>query len=142
MKIPENTGVTLQGCHPSSFPIEQNICLDDVDHTLFADEGQFHRLIGHISYLQVTQPGITLVVNTLSQYVSAPRQLHFNAALHVLRYLKATSGQRIFLPPTGDLTLKAYCDSDWLGCYLAKRSKTGYFITLGSAPVSWKTKKQ
>lgn len=41
-----------------------------------------------------------------------------------------------------DLTIRAYCDSDWASCPMTRRSVTGYLITLGTSPVSWKTKKQ
>lgn len=66
--------------------------------------------------------------------------MHWNAALRVLCNLKATHGQGIFLPAS--VTLTGYCESDWLGCPFMRRSKTGYFITLGGAPISRKTKKQ
>nr|GFA09694.1 retrovirus-related Pol polyprotein from transposon TNT 1-94 [Tanacetum cinerariifolium] len=44
----------------------------------------------------------------------------------VLRYLKTTAGQGILLPKTGGINLVAYCDSDWLGCPLSRRSRTEY----------------
>nr|KAJ0195196.1 hypothetical protein LSAT_V11C700353940 [Lactuca sativa] len=132
----------LEGCRPSSFPMEQNIRLTTEDDSPLVDAGKYRRLVGRLLYVQVTRPDIAFAVNTLSQFVSAPRETHWIAALRVLRYLKATPGQGIFLPADSDLTLVAYCDFDWLGCPFTRRSKTGYFITLGGAPISWKTKKQ
>lgn len=60
----------------------------------------------------------------------------------MVRYLKGSPGQGIFLAHRCDLKLKAYCDSDWGGCPLTRRSLTGYFIFLGDSAISWKTKKQ
>lgn len=70
------------------------------------------------------------------------RDEHYEAAIRVLRYLKAHPGQGIFLRMDSDLQLYAYCDSDWAGCPITRCSVTGYFIMLGSSPISWKTKKQ
>lgn len=55
---------------------------------------------------------------------------------------KLLLGEGILLPKKGGLSLKAYCDLDWLGCAYTRRSTTGYVLVLGGAPILWKTKKQ
>jgi len=50
--------------------------------------------------------------------------------------------QELLLPSSNDLTLHVYCDFDWASYPMTRRSVTGYFVLLGSAPISWKTKKQ
>ncbi|KAK1414482.1 hypothetical protein QVD17_30227 [Tagetes erecta] len=130
------------GCRPSSFPMEQNLKLDKCHESHKTDASLYRRLIGRLLYLQVTRPDIAYAVNVLSQFVSDPRNDHMNAVLHVLRYIKSTIGQGIFIPKNGGLNLVAYCDADWLGCPFTRRSRTGYLVLLGGAPVPWKTKKQ
>ena len=46
------------------------------------------------------------------------------------------------LQSKNDLQLYAWCDSNWAGCPLTRRSLTDWYIHLGSTPISWKTKKQ
>lgn len=48
-----------------------------------------------------------------------------NAAYMVLRYLKATPGQGLFLPAAGELQLEAFCDADWGGYPFTRCSCTG-----------------
>ncbi|KAD7478862.1 hypothetical protein E3N88_01998 [Mikania micrantha] len=71
-----------------------------------------------------------------------PKQPHLEAAIRVVRYLKSTLGQGILLPKEGGTQLITYCDSDWMGCPFTRRSRTGYVLMFGGAPVSWKSKKQ
>ncbi|XP_071693037.1 secreted RxLR effector protein 161-like [Rutidosis leptorrhynchoides] len=106
------------------------------------DPSQYRRLVGRLLYLTVTRPDITYSVNQLRQFLSKPRKNLMDAAVRILRYLKGTPGQGLFLPSSGGLELLAYCDASWLSCPSTKRSCTGYFICLGKAPVSWRTKKQ
>jgi len=62
--------------------------------------------------------------------------------VEVLCYLKGSGGEGIFLPTKNDLKLYGYCDLDWGTCHLSLRSLTGYFVTLGSSPISQRPKKQ
>lgn len=132
----------LEGCRPSSFPMEQNARFDHDENGQAVDALQYRRLIGRLLYLTVTRPDIQYATNVLSQFLASPRQSHMDAAFRVVRYLKGTPGQGIFLPACGNLSLVAYCDSDWGGSPMTRRSRTGYFISIGGAPISWRTKKQ
>ncbi|KAK9050950.1 hypothetical protein SSX86_027575 [Deinandra increscens subsp. villosa] len=132
----------LLGCRPSSFPMEQSLKLDKDSGGPKVDASQYRRLVGRLLYLQATRPDIAYSVNVLSQFVGDPRQTHMEAATRVLRYLKATPGQGILLPRDGGTNLVAYCDSDWLGCPFTRKSRTGYLLLLGGAPISWRSKKQ
>lgn len=64
------------------------------------------------------------------------------AIARVMRYLKGALGQGILLPRVGETVLTTFCDSDWIRCSYTRRSRTGYILMLGGAPISWKTKKQ
>ncbi|CAL1405238.1 unnamed protein product [Linum trigynum] len=137
----------LSAGRPSLFPIEQQHQLtrppdDDSTRVSAEDAAAYRRLIGRLQYLTVTRPDIVYAVNILSRYVHAPTLEHVAAADRVLRYLKSAPGQGILLPSTGDLRLTAYCDADWGGCQSSRHSTSGYFVTLGTAPISWRTKKQ
>nr|GEV45611.1 integrase, catalytic core [Tanacetum cinerariifolium] len=132
----------LQGCHPSSFPMEPNLKPDKGEEEEKIDASRYRRLVGRLLYLQVTRPDIAYSVSILSQFVGDPRRIHMEAANRVLRYLKTTIGQGILLPNTTVTDLVAYCDADWLGCPLSRRSRSGYVLLLGGAPISWKSKKQ
>ncbi|XP_024989147.1 uncharacterized protein LOC112523694 [Cynara cardunculus var. scolymus] len=122
--------------------MEKILKLDKDEDGLPTDPNQYCRLIGRLLYLQATRPDITYVVNVLSQFVSNPKQSHLEATYRVLRYLKATAGQGILLAKEGGNNLIVYCDSDWFRCPFTRRSRTGYLLLFGGAPISWKTKKQ
>ncbi|XP_021995995.1 uncharacterized mitochondrial protein AtMg00810-like [Helianthus annuus] len=140
LDILEDAG--MLGCHPSPMPMEQNLKLGIGEEEDRVDANHYRRLIGRLFYLQATRPDVAYSVSILSQFVANPRQTHLDAALRVLRYLKATTGQGILLPKKGGSNLVAYTDSDWLGCPITRRSRTEYLLLLGGAPVSWKSKKQ
>jgi hypothetical protein len=130
------------GARTASFPMEQNLKLTNQDGTPLSDPSPYRRLVGRLIYLTITRPDIVFAVNILSQFMHAPRLPHMQAATRVLRYIKGSPGQGIFFPSSNTLHVTAYTDSDWASCPTTRRSTTGYFIQLGTSPISWRTKKQ
>lgn len=110
--------------------MEQNCNLLVSDTDPDTDAARYRKLLGRLLYLTITRPDITYVVNTLCQFMSKHKQIHMVAAESILQYLKITPGQEIFLPSKGDLQLQAFCDADWGGCLITRRSSTGYLILL------------
>ncbi|KAJ3684366.1 hypothetical protein LUZ61_013530 [Rhynchospora tenuis] len=132
----------LLGGKPVAFPIEQNHNLSTASGKLMKDPERYRRLVGRLIYLTITRPDLCYSVHILAQFMHAPLDVHYDAAIRVMRYLKGSPGQGILLRAESDLTLYGYCDSDWATCPLTRRSLTGYFVMLGGSPISWKTKKQ
>ncbi|MCH87512.1 LTR retrotransposon like protein, partial [Trifolium medium] len=132
----------LLGAKPAGFPLEQNHQLPLANGPPISDPERYRRLVGRLIYLSVTRPELSYCVHILAQFMHSPRQEHWDAALRVVRYLKGNPGQGILLRADCDLQLSAWCDSDWAGCPLTRRSLTGWFVLLGHSPISWKTKKQ
>ncbi|XP_061348672.1 uncharacterized mitochondrial protein AtMg00810-like [Gastrolobium bilobum] len=132
----------LQGCKPAAYPMDPNHKLALADGLPYNDPKRYRRIIGRLVYLTITRPELSYAVHSLSQFSHNPMQLHFDATIRVLRYIKKNPGQGLLLRSDSDLLVRAYCDSDWASCPLTRKSVTGYYITLGHSPISWKTKKQ
>ncbi|CAM8980748.1 unnamed protein product [Rhodiola kirilowii] len=132
----------LLGAKPSPLPMESHQRLAISQSPIFDNPERYRRLIGRLVYLTITRPELSYSVHTLAQFMQVPKVDHWHAAIRVLHYLKGHPGQGLHLSSNSSLQLHAYCDSDWASCPLTRRSLTGFFITLGQSPISWKTKKQ
>jgi hypothetical protein len=87
----------LTATKPADFPMEQNLKLSPSDGTILSDPAPYRRLVGRLIYLTVTRPDIAYPVNILSQFMHTPREPHMAAATRLIRYLKSTPGQGLFL---------------------------------------------
>nr|GEW00571.1 hypothetical protein [Tanacetum cinerariifolium] len=70
------------------------------------------------------------------------KDIHLQVALHLLRYLKGSISKGLFYPLQSQLMVTGFSDADWVNCLMTMRSLIGYYIFLGHALISWKTKKQ
>jgi len=129
------------GAKPMNFPMEQNVKLSD-EGELLKDPSSHRRLLGCLIYLTVTRPYITYSVHILSRFMHAPRKPHTEASMRILRYLKNNPTQGLFFSSRNDLSLHAFCDSDWGRCPISRKSTTWYCVFLGSSLISWLTKRQ
>uniref|UniRef100_A0A2N9HIX4 Reverse transcriptase Ty1/copia-type domain-containing protein n=1 Tax=Fagus sylvatica TaxID=28930 RepID=A0A2N9HIX4_FAGSY len=93
-------------------PIEYNNRLNTHDGEPLPDATLYRQLVGSLIYLIVTRPDISYAFHIVSQFMAAPRSLHYAAVLRILR-----------------------------GPY-DRRSTTGYCFLLGDSLISWRSKKQ
>ncbi|XP_047250074.1 uncharacterized mitochondrial protein AtMg00810-like [Capsicum annuum] len=87
-------------------------------------------------------PTFPLRCNILVNFLQHPQVPHMLAGIHVLRYIMDDPAQGILLSNSQDFSLLAYSDLDWAACAHTRKSVTGFFISLGGSPISWKSKKQ
>jgi hypothetical protein len=106
------------------------------------DPARYCHIVGSLVYLGVTRPDISYSVHILSQFVSAPTQIHYSHILRVLRYLRGTISRHLFFPRSSSLQLQAYCDATWASDHSDYHSLSAYCIFLGGLLIAWKTKKQ
>jgi hypothetical protein len=105
------------------------------------DPSLYRQLIGSLMYLVNTRSNICFVVNTLSQFQVEPRHDHWIVVKHVLRYIRGTLNYGLRYTTSSDIQLHGFTDSDWAGSAEDRRSTSGMCFSLGSAMISWGSRK-
>ena len=102
---------------------------------------KYKQIIGSLMYLTNTRPDICFDVNTPSQYLVKSRCVHLVAAKHVMRYLKGAIDFGLYYVGDHDYKLYGYKDADWVGSASDRKSTSGGCYCLGSAIISWFSRK-
>ncbi|XP_015078103.1 uncharacterized protein LOC107021900 [Solanum pennellii] len=104
----------LGGSKPISTPVEVNMKLTTLvfdkysgssSDAVLLDPGEYQRLVGRLLYLTVTRPDLSYAVQTLSQFMNAPKRSHMDAAIRVVKYIKQDSSSGILLAAQPDGSL-------------------------------------
>lgn len=129
-------------CKPISTPMEVNIKLCATEGKDLDDSTMYRQLVGSLIYLTLTRPDITYAVGVVSRYMQTPKKPHLEAVRRILRYVKGTLDYGLFYTKGGKCELVGHCDADYAGDHDTRRSTTGYVFGLGSAAISWCSKRQ
>jgi hypothetical protein len=70
-----------------------------------------------------------------------PKQEHWIAAKHVLRYILGTINYGLRYTASSDIQLHGFIDSDWAVSGEDRKSTSGMCFSLGSAMISWGNRK-
>jgi hypothetical protein len=139
----------MAACTPASTPLPYGLKLSRYDGELLPPDHQYQALVGSLIYLAVnTRPDISHAVGILSKFMAYPTTAHWEAAKHVLRYLKGTStlGLRFrghtSTENQGVCDWELYADADFAADVDKRRSTTGAVLIMQGAAVSWISKLQ
>ena len=86
-------------------PIEYNNRLNTHDGEPLPDATLYRQLVGNLVYLTVTRLDISYAIHIISQFMAAPRSLHYVVVLRILRYLKGTLFHGLHFSSQSSLTL-------------------------------------
>ena len=122
-------------------PLLVHLKLSLLEGDLLFNPELYRFLVGKLKYLTNTRPDLSYIVQSLNQFMHAPRTSHWSSLHHTLKYVAATINQGILLNSSDNLKLQAFFDADWASCPDSRRSITGY-IFFGNSPLIFKFKKQ
>ena len=89
-----------------------------------------------------TRPDIAFAISQLSRYNSNHGPEHWNALVHVVRYVKGTKGLGITYKGGCLLYPSLFSDASFASDIDSKKSVSAYVSYVGGGPVSWKSKVQ
>ncbi|KAA0036637.1 putative mitochondrial protein [Cucumis melo var. makuwa] len=96
----------------SSTPLDPNVHLTPFDGVLLDDPTLYRQLVRSLIYLTVTRPDIAYAVHIVSQFMAAPRTIHFTAVFRILRYIKGTLGHGLQFSSQSSLVFSRFSDAD------------------------------
>ena len=95
-------------------------------------------LVSSLMYLAVgTQADISFTIARLCQFLDCYHQIHWNAAICVIHYLKGTRLLTLSLGGNPDLDLVGFSDSSHADCPDTAHSTMGYCFSVGGAIFTW-----
>jgi hypothetical protein len=110
------------------------------DKSLDPSHLQYREIVGSLMYLMIsTRPDLCYAVSYLARYMNCYNSSHYNAAVHVLKYVAGTRSSGIVYRRNSPLYPVGYADSDWGSDLDTRRSTTGYVFMMAGGPISWKS---
>jgi hypothetical protein len=141
----------MSDCNSKSTPLPLGIALSkdqspkSQEDRMFMADKPYREVLGSVMYAQIgTRPDLSYAVSTLSKYASDPGIAHWQALMHVLRYIKATLNYKITYGGNGLTNLRpiGWVDADYGGDIDSRRSCAGYVFIQAGGPTAWSAQYQ
>jgi hypothetical protein len=134
----------MVNCNPANTPMETGSSLSSDDEGKAVNATLYKQMVGSLRYACNSRPDVCHSVGIVSRFMQTPKLSHMQAVKRILRYIQGTSDFGVLYPITDGSKgkLVGYCDSDWSGDRVERKSTMGYVFTIYNCPISWSSKKQ
>jgi len=99
-------------------------------------------MIGSLLYLIASRPYILFSVCLCSRFQSDPRESHLTIVKRIFKYLKGATNLGLLYRKSLDYKLVEFCDADYAGDRIERKSTNGNCQFLGENLISWASKRQ
>ncbi|GAU49258.1 hypothetical protein TSUD_407160 [Trifolium subterraneum] len=125
-----------------STPMHPSTSLDKDEKGKDVSEKEYRGMIGSLLYLTASRPDIVFAVGLCARFQTSPKESHLIAVKRIFRYLVGTPDVGLWYKTGSHFDLQAYCDADYAGDKIERKSTSGACQFLGEALVSWCCRKQ
>jgi len=99
-------------------------------------------MIGSLLYLTASRPYILFSVCLCARFQSDPWKSYLTAVKRIFRYLKGTTDLGLLYRKSLDYKLVGFCDADYVGDRIERKSTIGNYQFLGENLISWVSKRK
>jgi len=123
-------------------PMHPTCTLTKEDTGSKVDQKLSRGMIGSLLYFTASRPYILFSVCLCTRFQSDPRESHLTTVKRIFRYLKGTTNLGLLYRKFLDYKLVGFCDADYAGDRIERKSTSGNCQFLGENLISWDKKRQ
>ncbi|WJX18836.1 hypothetical protein P8452_08595 [Trifolium repens] len=132
----------LEDCKIMSTPMHPSSSLSKEEIGSKVDQKLYRGMISSLLYLTASRPDILYSVCLCARFQSDPREPHLTAVKRIFRYLKGTTNLGLLYKKSLDSKLVGFCDADYAGDKIERKSTSGNCQFIGENLISWASKRQ
>jgi len=123
-------------------PMHPSSSLDKDESGKSISEKEYRGMIGSLLYLTASRPDIVFAVGLYARFQTCAKESHLTAVKRIFRYLVVTTDLGLWYRKGSSFDLVAYCDADYAGDKVERKSTSGSCQFLGQALIGWSCRKQ
>lgn len=128
--------------HPLSCSHGVRLATQNWRGILVVDWTYYCCVVAKLLHVTHTRPNILFATSMCIQFMTKPQVPHLNIALTIFEYLKHTIDFCLLYHGGESVVPHGYFNSEYQGDLDERKSTSSYVISLGIAPISWKSKLQ
>ncbi|KAK2396140.1 hypothetical protein QL285_057811 [Trifolium repens] len=132
----------LEDCKPMTTPMHSSCSLNKEEVGGIVNLKLYRGMIGSLLYLTTSRPDILYNVCLCARFQSDPREPHLIVVKRIFRYLKGTASLGLLYKKSLDYKLVGFCDADYVGDKIERKSTSGNFQFIGENFISWASRRQ